>query len=157
LLDTGLLPGRLGCESTGSEPWSGPVAPMTGGRAAPAVRSDVDASVRQDVGQQTTHQRFGRAGTAWGLRSGRCLVLTSDWAIRQREEALLADGHANDRRSQRAEGVLATADWRTGHAPVLLPYGLLAVSAQGGVVPVVSARGLADDGAGLDVDAAVCA
>lgn len=152
-----MVPGRLGGDSPGSEPVSGPVEPRTVGRAEHAVIADFDASVRPDVRKKTTHNRFSRAGTAWDLRSGRFRVLKSDVAILQLEEARLADGTSNAIRGKLADGVLATADWRTVNAPVLVPDVRIDLSAQVGFVQVVSALGLEDDGAGRDVDEAVCA
>lgn len=144
LCDTGMCPGRLGCDSPGSEPWSGPVEHMTVGRAEPAVIADVDASVRQDVLKKTTHNLFGREGTALGLIRGRFLVLKRDLAILQLEDARMADGHAKDRRGKISEGVLATADWLTVHDPVLVPDGLIDVSEQVGFLQLVSELGLED-------------
>jgi hypothetical protein len=130
---------------------------MTGGRAAPAVRSDVEASVRQDVRKKPPPTRVGREGTAWGWISGRCLVLTRDVAILPLAAALMAAGHSQARRGQIAAGWRATADWRTGHDPVLCPDVRIDVSAPGGLLQVVSARGVEDSCAGRDVDEAVCA
>ena len=137
VLDTGRCPHRRGGDRTGRAPVSGPVAPMTGGRAAPAVRSDVDASVRQDVRKKPTHTRVGREGTDVGWISGRCLVLKRDVAILPLEAALMAAGHSQARRGKIADGWLATADWRTGHDPVLCPDVRIDVSAPGGFVQVV--------------------
>jgi hypothetical protein len=145
LFDTGMFPGRLGGESTGSEPWSGPVEHMTVGRAEQAVISDVDASVRQDVLKKTTHKLFSREGTELDLISGRCLVLKSDFAILQLEDALIADGHSKDIRGKISEGWLATADWLTGHDPVLVPYVLIDLRAPVGFLQLVSELGLEDD------------
>jgi hypothetical protein len=157
LFDPGLGPGRLGCDSPGREPWAGPVAPMTVGRAEQAVISDVDASVRPDGLKKPTHTLFGREGPAWGLSSGRCLGLTRDVAILPLEDARMADGHSNDLRGKISEGVLAPADWLTGHDPGLCPDVLIDVSDQVGFLPWVADLGWEDSCAGRDVDEEVCA
>ena len=117
---------------------------MTGGRAEQAVISDFDESVRQDVLKKTTNKLFGSEGTEWGLISGRFLVLKSDLAILQLEDALSADGNSKDIRGKISEGVLATADWLTVHDPVLFPSLLIDLSEQVGFVQLVSELGLED-------------
>jgi len=117
---------------------------MPVGRAAQAVIADVDASVRQEVRQNTTHTRFGREGTAWGLSSGRFLVLKRAVALLQREDALRADGHSQDIRGKISAGLLATADWLTGHDPVLFPSVRIDVRDQGGFLQWVSELGWED-------------
>lgn len=144
MFDTGMVPGRMGCDSTGSEQWSGPVEQMTVGRAEQAVRSDVDESVRQAVLKQTTNKLFGCEGTELDLISGRFLVRKRDFAILQREDALLADGHSKDLRGKISAGVLATADWLTVNAPVLFPDVLIDLSAQVGCLQLVSELGWED-------------
>jgi hypothetical protein len=130
---------------------------MTVGRAAQAVLSDVDASVRQDGLKQTTTTLFGREGTELALIRGRCLGLPRDVAILPLEDALMADGHSKALGGKRSEGVLATADWRTVHAPVLVPSGLIDLSEQVGFLQLVSELGLEDSCEGRDVDAEVFA
>ena len=139
-----MFPGRLGCESTGSEQLSGPVEQMTVGRAEQAVISDFDESVRQDVLKKTTNKLFGSEGTELGLIGGRFLVLKSDVAILQLEDALIADGNSKDIRGKISEGLLATADWLTVHDPVLFPYVLIDLSEQVGFFQLVSELGLED-------------
>lgn len=144
MLDTGLLPGRLGCASTGSEQLSGAVEQRTVGRAEQAVIADFDESVRQDVLKKTPNKLFGSEGREVGLISGRFLVLKSDLAILQLEDALIADGNSKDSRGKLSEGVLAPADWLTVHDPVLFPDLLIDLREQVGFFQLVSERGLED-------------
>lgn len=154
-LDTGRCRGRSGCDSPGLAPWSGPGEHMPGGRAAPAVLSDVDDAVRPDGRKKPTPTICGRQGTACARSRGRCGVLTRDVALRPRAAVLRADGHATARRGQIAAGWLATADGRTVNQPVCCPAGRSDVSAPGSVWPWVAARGAADDGEGRDLAEAV--
>jgi len=100
-----------------------------------AVRADFDASVRQDLVQETTHELFGPHRTVARLRRGRVLVLQCDVAFFELQDTVSADGDPKDVRSAIPEGLLATADRLTVHDPVLLPDVGIQQRKQGGLVP----------------------
>ena len=111
--------------SSGSKQCSGSVEQMTVGRAEQAVIAYFDESVWEHMLKKTTDKLFGTHRRACDLRSGRIFVRASDVAILQREDAVIADGHPQDGRSKRAEGVLAIADGLRVHDPVFGPYVLV--------------------------------
>jgi len=106
--------------------------------------------------KETTNKLFGRHGTADELSRGHILVLKGDVAVREREDAVVADGHTKDIRGEIFEGVLATADWLAIHNPALLPYVFLYQRTQWGLVQLVSELGPEEHGEGRDVDEEVC-
>ena len=130
---------------------------MTVARTAQTVIAYFDASVRQDVLKKTAQKLFSSQRRAYRLTRGRFLVLHSDVALLQLEDVLLTDGNATEVPSQRAEGCLATADHLTVHDPVLVPYVLITVSAEGRFFQLVSERGAEEHRQRLDVDEAVLA
>lgn len=150
-MDNGLESWR-GWGGSGSEPWSGPVEHMTIARAEQARRADVDEAVRQHVLQETTEKLFGTHRRVCDLRSGRLLVLESDVAILQREDAIIAHGDPKDVRSKRAEGGLAMTDGRRVNTPVFLPSLLVDEGEEVGFFQLIAERGTEEDGERLDVD-----
>ena len=91
--------------------------------------------------KQTTGKRFRTHLTGFDLRGGRLLGLQSDVARCEREETVSADGHPKDRRSQRAEGVCATAYRLSMHDPVCVPHVLVNEREEVGLVELIAARG----------------
>lgn len=154
VVDLGRGPGGVGGARAGpAYVWS-PGAPMTGCRAQAAVIAHVDASVRPHVRAEPTPARVGGHRTDADLSRGRCLVLTGDLVLCPRAEAMVAEGHANAVRGEICAGVVAGADGRAGHDPILVPDRGVHPRAPGGRVPWRAARGAADHGQGRDVDQA---
>ncbi|SRR6266571_4811436 len=113
--------------------------PVSG--AEQAVRAYCDASVWEHVLEKPTHKLLGRQRTGFALVRGRLLVLERDVAIFQREDAVVAEGNAEEVPSTISEGVLAAADRHTVHDPVFVPYGLIDERASSSLVPLVDELG----------------
>jgi len=120
--------------------------------AQEAVIAHLDESVRQDVLQKPADELFGTHRTARELLGCRILILKRDGAILKLEDALIADGHAKDVRSEVSEGFLATADGLAVHDPVLAPGALIHAGEQGGLFQVIAELGPEDHGEGLHVE-----
>ena len=120
--------------------------------APQAVIAPLEASVRPPVRKHTTEKLFGTHRSAGDLRRGRILVLARAVAILQRADAVMADGHPQDVRSKRAEGVLAMADGLRVHDPVCGPYVLVDARAERGLLPWIAELRPEDHGERLDMD-----
>jgi hypothetical protein len=149
-LDSAACPPYLGCDGTAAEHLAGLGAQGSGARAAQAVIAHWDAARRQHGLEQPPPARLGRHGTHCDLGRGRCLILQGALAICEREHAVMAEGHADHRRGQRAHSLLTPADWLTMPDPILAPYGLIDAGDQGGLFPSVSALRAAEPGQWLD-------
>ena len=88
---------------------------------------------------------------------GRGLIGAREVAICQREEVLVADGHAQAVRGQIPEGCRATADGLAVHDPVLVPAGRIHAGAPRSLVPVIAELRSDEQGEGRDMDQAVVA
>jgi hypothetical protein len=125
---------------------------MAVARAQEAVIAHVDESVRQHVLEEPTNELFGCHRTAADLVRGRCLVLKGDLVIFQLQDAIVADGHAQDVRCQIFAGFLACADGLAVHDPSLVPDRFVHPREPVGLVQWRSALGSEDHAEGLDVD-----
>lgn len=101
--------------------------------------------------KHTTETRFSTPLTGFALRGRRCLLLKRARAILQLADAVRADGNAKEGRSTSAQGGLATADWRAGHDPVLVPDARIDERTQAGRGACIPDLGAAEDGEGCDV------
>src|SRR5262245_26617461 len=125
---------------------------MTIPRAQEAVIAHLDESVRQHVLKKPPNALFGSDRRGCRVIRGRVLILKRDLAIFQRDDAIVADGHANDVRGQIAKGVLATADGLAVHDPVLAPGALIDEREQLSLMQLRSELSTEEHGQGFDVD-----
>ena len=150
LTDRWSFPRGMAFDRTGPEQLSGLCEPLTVAGAQQAVIADVDEAMRQHGLEKPPHALRGSPRPHFALRRGRCLGLKGARAVCQREPAVMADGHPENRRGQLSKSLLATADRRTVHGPSLVPYGLIDAWEQGGLVQSVSELRAAKHGPRLD-------
>jgi len=97
------------------------VACLAVSRAQQAVIPDLDTRVRQDRRPQPADACLGTAGAALGVLGLGRLVWAGDRTIFKVEEAVMADGHAQEVGRPLLEGVSASAHRCTRHHPVPCP------------------------------------
>jgi len=89
--------------------------------AEQTIVTDLNEPVGKDVLEEATDELCGSDGAMLELISGGVFVRESDLALMQLAEAVVADGHAKDVRSEILEGCFTGADRLRVDDPFLFP------------------------------------
>ncbi len=141
----------------GGQECAGPLEQVTISGTEQTVVAHFDEALGQHVLEEAANECWGGQGASSELLSSRFLVLKSDLAVGELEEALVAEGDAKDVRGEILERRCAGADRLRVDDPLLLPCLLSHLSEQLGLFELVSELGAEDDGESKDGDQKVFA
>jgi hypothetical protein len=119
-------------------------------RGKKAIVADFDKALGQDVLEKAADELEGRQGTDLEFASIRSPVAEGHFAVCQLEDAMVADGDAEDVWSEILQGGQATAHRLAVDDPILLPDCVRDLGKAVGLAQSVAELGAKDTGEGSD-------